>query len=48
MRNKIWMMLVLTAATVNVAGCVPVAIGAVGAVAADKAVENKEGGDGLF
>ena len=31
-----------------VSGCVPLAMGAAGAVVADKAVEQNEGGEGLF
>jgi hypothetical protein len=31
-----------------VSGCVPIAMGAAGAVVADKAVEQNEGGQGLF
>lgn len=33
---------------ISLSGCAAVAIGAAGAVVADKVVENEEGGDGLF
>ncbi|WP_268247736.1 hypothetical protein [Neogemmobacter tilapiae] len=44
MKKIAWMMLAL----VGLSGCIPVAMGAAGAVVADKAVEQNEGGEGLF
>jgi len=48
MKNKIWLVLALVAVTGTVSGCVPVLIGAAGAVAVDEAIEQNQGGDGLF
>ena len=48
MRNKVWLLLALVTGSAVLAGCVPVAIGAAGAVIADEAIENDQGGDGLF
>ncbi len=48
MLNKFLKMLVLATAGATVSGCVPVLLGAAGAVVADKVVEQRDGGDGLF
>lgn len=40
--------LLLLLAMTAVSGCLPVALGAVGAVAADKVVEKRRGDEGLF
>lgn len=45
-RTRLWLVLALAAATL--AGCVPVAIGAGGALVADQVAEDRQGGDGLF
>ncbi len=46
MRTRLLLALALAAS--GLAGCVPVAIGAGGAVIADQVVEDQQGGDGLF
>ena len=48
MQNKFWLILAVAMAGIAVSGCVPVAIGAAGVVVADEAIENDQGGDGLF
>jgi len=48
MKNKIWLVMVLVTTGAAVSGCIPVIIGAAGAVAVDEVLENKQGGDGLF
>ncbi len=46
--RKLLILLSLTAISAAVSGCVPLALGAAGAVVADEAVEDRQGGDGLF
>lgn len=48
MVSRMCLGLVLLAGWAVLSGCVPVAIGAAGAVVADEAIENDQGGDGLF
>jgi hypothetical protein len=48
MKNKLWLMVVLAAASAAVSGCVPAAIGAAGVVAVDQVMEDQDGDDGLF
>ncbi|WP_176473836.1 hypothetical protein [Actibacterium ureilyticum] len=47
MRKTFWLIAIITAPTL-LSACAPVVIGAAGAVAADEAIEQKKGGDGLF
>ena len=48
MTNKFWLILTLVTGATALSGCVPVAIGAAGVVIADEAIEQDQGGDGLF
>lgn len=53
MTPKFWIALTLLTSSIIVSGCAPavvgaVAVGATGVVLTDKAVEDKQGGDGLF
>jgi hypothetical protein len=43
MRNVMWMML-----AVALSGCAPLLVGGAGAVVVDEAIEQDQGGDGLF
>jgi hypothetical protein len=47
-KMKLGITILLIAACAALQGCVPIAVGAAGAVAADKVVENRNGGEGLF
>ena len=46
--QKTLMILALIVAPFALSGCAAIAVGAAGAVVADEAMENKNGGDGLF
>ena len=48
MQKKILAFLVLAVSAGLISGCVPLAVGAGGAVIADKVAEDQTGGDGLF
>ncbi len=48
MKIKLWLILALATGPAILSGCVPVAIGAGAAVIADEAIEQDQGGDGLF
>ena len=48
MKNNLFLTLALMVAGATFSGCVPVLIGAAGAVAVDEVLEQKQGGDGLF
>ncbi len=48
MTNRIWLIFGLIAGTAALSGCVPVAIGAGAVLIADEAIEQDQGGDGLF
>lgn len=48
MHKKLWLALTLVLMGTTVSGCAALVIGAAGAVVADEAVEQKNGGDGLF
>jgi hypothetical protein len=47
MRKTVWVVLALMTA-VALSGCAPLLIGGAGAVVADEAIEQDQGGDGLF
>ena len=47
MYKRIWVAVTL-AAMVALSGCAPLLIGGAGAVVADEAIEQEQGGDGLF
>jgi predicted small lipoprotein YifL len=47
MRNRFWTILAAAALTATLSACAPL-VGGVAAVAADEAIEQEEGGDGLF
>ena len=46
MQKKLWLILAL--AVTGLSGCVPLVVGAGGAVVADEIMEQEGGGDGLF
>ncbi len=48
MRNKFGLILAIATTWAVLSGCVPLVIGAAGAVLADELIEQKQGGDGLF
>ena len=48
MQSKLGLILAIAATWAVLSGCVPLVIGAGGAVLADKLVEQEQGGDGLF
>ena len=48
MGNKLWLVLALVASGATISGCVPLVVGAAGAVVVDEVIERKQGGDGLF
>jgi hypothetical protein len=48
MRTGFWLILVLAAAGVGVAGCTPLVVGGAAVVVADEVMEQEGGGDGLF
>jgi len=48
MQRKLRLILAIVATWAVLSGCVPLVIGAGGAVLADKLVEQEQGGDGLF
>lgn len=48
MLSKLSLTLVALAGLMTLSGCVPVVVGAGGAIAADTIAEDREGGDGLF
>ena len=48
MQRKLGLILAIAATWAVLSGCVPLVIGAGGAVLADKLVEQERGGDGLF
>lgn len=48
MHKKLLLAVIFTSLGMAVSGCVPLAVGAAGAVVADKVVEDQNGGDGLF
>ena len=47
MHKRVWVAVAL-AAMVALSGCAPLLIGGAGAVVADEAIEQEQGGDGLF
>lgn len=48
MQKNLGLIIVLLMAATTLSGCAAVAVGAAGAVVADKVVEDRNGGDGLF
>ena len=48
MRQKLATLALLIAAPFALSGCVPLVVGAGGAIAADTIAEDRNGGDGLF
>ena len=47
MHKKVWVAVTL-AVMVALSGCAPLLIGGAGAIVADEAIEQDQGGDGLF
>ena len=47
MHKRVWVAVTL-AAMVALSGCAPLLIGGAGAIVADEAIEQEQGGDGLF
>ena len=48
MQSKLGLILAIAATWAVLSGCVPLVVGAAGAVVIDKVVEQEQGGDGLF